>query len=157
LNNEGDNLFNPAASAAEPKSSSTKSDAEKKRLDLERLVGNDVFRHEKLVDIVEDVWLRVPERKLAAYTSEQWLRDVSERCRVTIEKATEKLREGNPEERLFIMKARLLRKGIAQQIIRAMGEVSDKYSNTKTKPVSEVSSEATTEYASRPPLPWEEK
>ncbi|HIJ63756.1 MAG TPA: hypothetical protein HPQ04_13775 [Rhodospirillaceae bacterium] len=156
MNNEDDHVLDPTSHAADLTLPNSKSEAEKKRLDLEKLVGYDVFRHDKLVDIVEDVWLRVPERKLAAYTSDQWLKDVIERCRVIIDKATERLREGNPEERIFIMKAKLLRNGIVQQIIRAMSEVSEKYSKANAKQEAAAHSDAATDYPSRPRLPWEE-
>lgn len=156
MSKEDDDFLNPAPFSANQTPPDAKSDAEEKRLDLERLVGNDVCRHEQLVDIVEDVWLRVPERKLAAYTSKQWLQEVMERCSGIIDKATEKLRESNPEERIFIMKAKLLRNGIVHQIIRAMSEISEKYSKPTIKPVDTVHSAAPADYSSRPRLPWEE-
>ena len=154
MNNDDDQIVDPAALSANQKLSNSRSEAEAKRLDFEKLAGNDVFRHERLVGLVEDVWLRVPERKLAAYTSQQWLKDVLERCRGSIDKATEKLREGNSEDRIFVMKAKMLRNGVVNQIIRAMGEVSEKYSKKKAPPVDAAHFKS--EYPSRPPLPWEE-
>ncbi len=130
----------------------TLSAAEEKRLDLERLVGTDIFQHDKLIDITEDVWLRVPQNKLASYTSEQWLNEVWERCSKTIEKALAKLRETNSEDRIYEAKARLLKNGIVRQIARAMTDVTNKY---KRKSGIPVASTTASEY-SRPPHPWEE-
>ena len=126
--------------------------AEEKRQDLERLVGTDIFDHDKLIAIAEDVWLRVPQSKLVSYTSAQWLSEVWERCSPIIEKALAKLRETNPEERIYEAKARILKNGVARQIARAMTDVSDKY---KKKSGIAVESTTVSKY-SRPPFPWEE-
>jgi hypothetical protein len=97
------------------------------RRDIEETLGHDVVNQDKLEQIAERVWLNVPVEHRATYTAEAWRQSIYDRCSVALKSAEERLSENKSDEKMFIAKVKTLRNGFAQQVVRAMQTVSDKY------------------------------
>ncbi len=101
------------------------------RRDIEETLGTDVVNHEKLVVLVEHIWLSVPVTQRDAFSATDWQKAIYERCTAALKRAEQRLEETKTDDKMFIAKIKILRQTFAQQVIRAMQEVSAKYNKQK--------------------------
>ena len=97
------------------------------RRDIEETLGYDIVNQEALVKLAESIWLNVPMNQRARYTAEDWQRAIHDRCSNALMKAEQKLEENKIDEKMHMAKIKVLRSTFAQQVVRAMHDVAEKY------------------------------
>lgn len=97
------------------------------RRDIEETLGTDIVNHEKLVALVENIWLAVPVASRSRFTAEDWQKAIHDRCTNALIRAEKKLEENKIDDKMFTAKVKILRQTFAAQVVRAMQEVADKY------------------------------
>jgi hypothetical protein len=97
------------------------------RRDIEETLGYDVVNQDTLVKLAAGIWNSIPVSQRSRFTAEDWQRAIHERCSSAMVRAEQKLEENKIDEKMHIAKIKTLRQTFAQQVVRAMTEVSDIY------------------------------
>jgi hypothetical protein len=116
-----------ASNAGEEERLKNLSQAASVRRDIEETLGHDVINQEKLVAIADYVWSTVPAGDRPNYSAVKWQKAIYERCTPALKRAEEKFEESRTDDKIFIAKIKTLRQTFAQQVVRAMQTVAEKY------------------------------
>lgn len=118
-----------AANVSEEERLKQLSSAADVRRDIEETLGTDIVNQEKLEQLAEGIWLSVPVSHRPRFSAEDWQAAIYERCTSAITRAEQRLAENKTDERMHIAKVKILRNTFAQQVVRAMSDVANRYRN----------------------------
>jgi len=96
------------------------------RANIQEIIGNDLVDHEKLITIVFQTFNKMLPSVQKNCTAEDLRRDVLLKCQGSLEKAAERLRATNEDQRVVEAKIRTLNATFINQVNRAMRDAAER-------------------------------